>query len=343
MGNEVHPMMAATWHFPPYSVRRLIDLTDGSTRNAMRGRSTTGYPYPKGCNGGWVIGEPRLSNLFPLSTDGEQKRDYSLWMRPDGTLGGGGLRPFASAGVSYFFSDALQGSQFVSGGSIQRIDLGGGPTETIDTDVAFKAGAGQGQLAAWLTYDTKTNQKLRAWAPDGLGPRTLLDIPVEPDQAGLSFFLSMSDTRFVGHLATPNPEFDSAKTGLRLWTSPRTDKPGQAKLTASPPLPLPAGSTEIGVGAHQTWGDYVAIQLFTQPGTQQSEGHTRIVHLPTWTSYTLLHGPDYQIGDPRGFTVSQNHAYMALRDKKEGLYDASIVRRYDLTRLAQSASAVQTP
>jgi hypothetical protein len=334
---SVVPLLSGRWRSIPRSIRRLVDLETGLVKNALQGISPEGDTLPD-CPGGIWLPEARF--LGSLAEDPTTKEVLTAdhWLRLDGQVKQGPLHPVFKGSSALFFSDALGGSYFRAAGDITRIDFSTGTSEALGVNDVVLAADGEGDLAVWVSSEWPTPEKgihlLRAWAPDGKGPRTLTDqIPREGKQTVRA--VALSPTKVVGTLVKPNPSATYIDDELRLWYSSRTAEPGKTTVVLGPPLPLPQ---TLGSGLLKTWGDYALLRVRALEVDQFSYW---VIHLPTWTIHRYETPKGFWLAD-RGFAITDKAVFFGLLDmsKIPTYHDAAIIKRYDLDKLDVTASSV---
>jgi hypothetical protein len=189
-----------------------------------------------------------------------------------------------------------------------------------------RQGDGEGDLIAWPEMHTgKPFDRVRGWAPDGLGPRTLLD-GLPPTTCAVS----VSPT----HLAGFSVDFrwaggcDQNQPNAKVWIHPRTDSMSDEPPRFSPVLiDRDISSTRL-----TTWGPYVAVLALFPERVGQGKYVNRVALLRTtdwrvrWVEY-----PDLKIYDA---AVGPDFLYVApttldYHGRTRFLY------RYDLTRFEE--------
>jgi hypothetical protein len=126
--------------------------------------------------------------------------------------------------------------------------------DVLESPSGALSGAGQGDLAVWTDYGLE-HQRVRGWAPDGGGLRTIIENP--PFE---TCHLQVSPTSIValalnGTLSPSEtcPPADEAA----LWRSPRAYDTSEASVEVGPSLGLPPSILHV----LATWGDYAALRV----------------------------------------------------------------------------------
>ncbi len=147
------------------------------------------------------------------------------------------------------------------------------------------AGA-EGDLAVWPEW---TTPRIRGWAPDGKGVRTLVQ------SAPLTTcHVQPSPTHLVG-IAMDDDCAHGYQGGVRVWHSPRV----YAETTNVTLGPVLESDVLVDPVGPRTWGDYAAFVGYDQPqGVAVSDaGHLDVVQLST--------GKAWRIDPEAGFSVQQ--------------------------------------
>jgi hypothetical protein len=177
----------------------------------------------------------------------------------------------------------------------------------------------QGDLAVWTDLAIADNVRIRGWAPDGLGVRTLVDSIVEE-----TVVLGLSPTNIVGLVrkssltVAPNGAFEDGY----LWASPRVYSVGTpTEIRKSPKLTLGT----IATGPLRAWGDYVACEVgpTTRYGDRTGPPYLLVVQLSTWKMWRVdLHTADqYEMA---GNTLTLTPKYLYIGEHQVPLRDPSV-------------------
>jgi hypothetical protein len=159
--------------------------------------------------------------------------------------------------------------------------------ETIESPSASSRGAGQGDLAVWNDLENIGQPRIRGWAPDGQGVRTIIEQP--PPQ---SCNVVVSPTTLVAAAlegdATLFHQCSGPADAAHLWRSPRAYVPADVTITEGPALP----GTPFVVGGLKTWGDYAT--LYVRPITYKDadydfvgDSYLMVVELSTWKAWRV--------------------------------------------------------
>lgn len=139
-----------------------------------------------------------------------------------------------------------------SGGVYARLDLTKSDWTTIEAPSTALWGGGDGDLMVWTESDS---DRVRGWAPDGKGPRTLLQ-----SAPGKTWLLQPSKTRIVGVAVDANFE-TTLSTSVRFWHMPRVYSEGTSPVVHADS----ANNVLVGETFFRTWGDFAAVQAFDHP------------------------------------------------------------------------------
>jgi hypothetical protein len=128
--------------------------------------------------------------------------------------------------------------------------------EVLEDMSGSRSGSGQGDLALWTDYSLD-HERIRGWASDGKGVRTIVERPpVE------SCDVVASPDSIVAIAKRGRLESDSLyepcgypADEVRLWRSPRAYDPSGVAIDLGVPLPV----VPAVVGQLVTWGDHAAV------------------------------------------------------------------------------------
>lgn len=184
------------------------------------------------------------------------------------------------------------------------------------------SGAGEGDLAVWIEKPGLAVQRIRGFAPDGAGVRTLVDAAPKTTCAVVT-----SPTRIVGLSASAN-----CAGSTRLWHTPRAYDTGGVKVVLGPPIS--AAPFVLSSQALETWGDWASMIVFPadEYGTASGDPYQIVVRLDTWKAW--------RVDAPAGFlpntdsnVVDGTHLYFTLRPVDLGGWYATRIRRIELAKL----------
>lgn len=161
--------------------------------------------------------------------------------------------------------------------------------DVLEADSGSYLGAGQGDLAIWTDY-ALDHERIRGWAPDGMGVRTIIEEP--PDEACGPI---PSPTAIVGLTKSGRLSAGSSHCGypadeVRLWKTARSYGTSGVSLETSSPLALPAAEVELAAN----WGSYSVLSVvpvdYTGAQTYETRDSERfyvLVELATWRAYRI--------------------------------------------------------
>lgn len=175
----------------------------------------------------------------------------------------------------------------------------------------------EGDLAIWAEWSTP---RIRGWAPDGNGVRTL----IQSAPAG-TCFVQPSPDHVVG-VALDNDCAHGYQRGVRFWYSPRVYSQTQNVALD----PVVEHDVQVDPYVPRTWGDYAALLAFDQPPkTAVSEaGHLDVVRLSTGKAWRIDPEPGYSV-QQASFTFDDTWLYYGETIAN----GAGVQRIYKLRRL----------
>jgi hypothetical protein len=134
-------------------------------------------------------------------------------------------------------------------------------------------GGGEGDLALWTEWQ---GDRIRGWAPDGKGVRTLVE--AAPSR---TCWVRPSSTKIVGVAETKScDEYGSGS--LRIWHAPRSYDLVPSVTVAGP---FESNDVVAPVGL-RTRGDYAAV-LAWEPPPATAVGHLVVVQLSTGKAWRV--------------------------------------------------------
>ena len=159
--------------------------------------------------------------------------------------------------------------------------------EPLESPSASYLGAGQGDLGVWNDLTHVGQPRIRGWAPDGQGVRTLVE---QPPPESCNVVVSPSAVVAVS-LNGKAPLFNACSgpaNSAHLWRSPRAYVAKDFSVAEGPSLP----GTPFIVGGLKTWGDFAA--LYVRPVTYVASDYELsggpyliVVELSTWKSWRV--------------------------------------------------------
>lgn len=231
---------------------RVVRLVDGVTLAALLRDD-----YGKGTVGRCFMGASEYSPLF-VDVIGPEPQNMTLqglasadgehawtWAQPAAPLA---AAPPGKGGVTTDTAWILYGA----GGVYALLDMAKNEWTTLEAPSTCRFAGGDGDLVIWTEA---SSERIRGWAPDGKGARTLLE--AAPNK---SYLVRPSKTRLVG--VAVEPDFETTlSTTVRFWHMPRTYSVGPT------PTVLPVSASEVLVVGTvlRTWGDFVAVTALDHP------------------------------------------------------------------------------
>ncbi|MCC6752259.1 MAG: hypothetical protein IT371_31720 [Deltaproteobacteria bacterium] len=158
------------------------------------------------------------------------------------------------------------------GGVLALLDMTRNEWTTLETQTGTEPGVGEGDLSIWIDHVEAPTDRLRGWAPDGAGVRTLL-----PELPETTWWVGLSATRFVG-AAMSGPGGALEPDTVRLWHSPRvygpaTGAPAIEVGPAWPPTPIEGYHHLVNTPGPRTWGDHALAMVVAFSSTRDRRGH----------------------------------------------------------------------
>ncbi|MBI3201027.1 MAG: hypothetical protein HYZ29_05735 [Myxococcales bacterium] len=228
---------------------RVVRLSDGHTVAAVL-RDDHG----KGSEGRCFLGlsENSARLLAVVATHAGQEREL-LGLAPEAADGAWqwALPPLPVAKVPPGKSAVTTDSalfHFGSGGVYALPDMTKSDWTTLEEPSTARFAGGDGDLVVWTE---SSSDRVRGWAPDGKGPRTLLE-----QSPGKTYLAQPSNTRIVG--VSVDPEFENTlSTSVRFWHMPRTYQAGPSPVV----MAVSASQVMVNGTVLRTWGDYAAVPV----------------------------------------------------------------------------------
>lgn len=345
LGGKLRPYLTAQGFLKTtnttYLFQRLIQLDDGESVAALELRESASAEYAS-CDMGRSAESALLAFTWVHDADGGsielngswQPKDTVTWRRPWLSLS-----DTPAARMTFDIED--QRRAFYVGFNAVRVQDSPASSAftTLESPSGSLIGAGQGDLAAWTDYALAGNPRIRGWAPDGKGVRTIVDGLAEE-----TCELAVTPTDIVGWMGVEMSDFYCASdfSSAHLWRTPRAYDTAGVQLSVSPELPGKPFGANL-----RAWGDFAALAVQPiQPATDGGgptlgEAYVLVVRLSTWKMWRIdmpagwmLHG--------NAFTLSPTYLYVGEHDATETMVPDSIHRmvRFDLTKLDQVATAL---
>lgn len=319
------------WHY----LRRVVRLDDGVTMGALNGRNKPNDQEFATC----IFGNGRESARANVLMGGEPGSE----MRMVAPIAGGQwiwslpakLQSTQPVGLVEFDIDALGGAMFMTGkgGAWALLD----PTVTqwtpLETPSKSERGAGEGDLAVWTDYPASGAARIRGWAPDGKGVRTLID-PAPPGTC----VLGVTPTNIVG-MALGGGDcgtLPAAKTA-KFWWSPRKYDASGGAVTFGPELPGGAFAP-LKLAPLRGWGSHVAVVLglHDDAGVLDGGAYVLIMNMSTGKIWRLDAEPGHRI-HPDAWTLTPTHLYYSDQESTDGSFIVRRVLKLELAKLDQVA------
>ena len=245
------------------------------------------------------------------------------------------LQSTQPVGLVEFDIDALGGAMFMTGkgGAWALLD----PTVTqwtpLETPSKSERGAGEGDLAVWTDYPASGAARIRGWAPDGKGVRTLID----PAPLG-TCVLGVTPTNIVG-MALGGGDcgtLPAAKTA-KFWWSPRKYDASGGAVTFGPELPGGAFAP-LKLAPLRGWGSHVAVVLglHDDAGVLDGGAYVLIMNMSTGKIWRLDAEPGHRI-HPDAWTITPTHLYYSDQESTDGSFIVRRVLKLELAKLDQVA------
>ncbi|MCC6214729.1 MAG: hypothetical protein IT376_07655 [Polyangiaceae bacterium] len=222
------------------------------------------------------------------------------------------------------------------GGVLALLDMTRNEWTTLETQTGTEPGVGEGDLSVWIDHVEAPTDRLRGWAPDGAGVRTLLaELPE------ITWRVGLSATKFVG-AAMSGPGGALEPDTVRLWHSPRvygpaTGEPAIELGPAWPPTPIEGYHHLLNMPGPRTWGDHALAMVVAFSSTGGPSGNTALgasywvlARLSDWALWRRDTGLTYV---EAGYTLDETHAYVAEQDSGDFSTRVRRLRRFTLSEL----------
>lgn len=311
-------------------LRRVVRLEDGMTVGALVGRRP-----PNPASATCVFGSGRESARANVLGGGDPARE----MRMVAPISGGQwiwsqpakLQSSLPTGLVEFDIDASGGAMFLvgKGGVYALLDSTVNIWTPLETPSTSVRGAGQGDLAVWTDQSNSGAVRIRGWAPDGKGVRTLLD----PAPTG-TCLVNVTPTTIVGMALEGGGGCQQIPfaSKSRFWWTPRKYVASTGSATLGQPLP---GGTfaPLSILPVRAWGDYVAVVLggVDDAGALDGAAYFLITRMSTGKTWRLDAEPGHRI-HAHAWTITSTHFYYGDQASADG---AQLIRRMIRRELAQ--------
>jgi hypothetical protein len=183
------------------------------------------------------------------------------------------------------------------GGVYALLDPKSSQWTTLESPSDSLWGGGEGDLAVWTEWNTN---RIRAWAPDGLGVRTVLQsAPAKTCE------VKPSPTKIVGVAQSADCTSGEA-VEIRFWHMPRSYTE-VASATVTPPLEKDVLLPPVGI---RTRGDYAGVVAFDVPpgGAPTDEAHLVVVQVSTGKAWRVMGEPGYVVQEA-SWTIDDKWLY----------------------------------
>ncbi|MBK8998480.1 MAG: hypothetical protein IPM35_22395 [Myxococcales bacterium] len=291
-----------------YSVRRVLDVASGASNAAVQLRISDVKKTSCGFGNGresaranaFFGGEPS-HEIWAIAPYDAAPWVWSQPGKPQSSLPAGLVQFDVDSNAAVFKTG--------KGGVWALLDPKKNEWTTLEAPSSSHNGSGEGDLAAWTDYPTSTSERLRGWAPDGKGVRTLLDpVPFE------TCTVALTSTTIVGHAMAGNGgcEGSSGAPKSWFWTAPRAYSASAVKPVEGPPFP---GSFFSRTGSFiRAWGDHAAVQLgeLSGPGVVTNVS-IFVMRLSTQKLWRVDPRPGFALHSD-GWTLTETHLYLAEKE-----------------------------
>jgi hypothetical protein len=303
-----------------YGVRRVIRLRDGVTVGALE-RVAPIAESESPCD----FGSGRESALHNVVTGGSPLVKVTMMApRLPQQAWRAALPPVlfseAPAGLIAFDTDHDGGQVFSIGkGNVWGLlDVHKSEYTLLEPNSSSYHGAGEGDLAVWTDFGI---DRIRGWAPDGLGVRTIVD-----GSPAVTCDVVPTPTHIVGFV-TDAGSCDQPNPG-RVWYIPRTKTLSTVAPTLSPPLPGPPVLLVASFGI-RAWGDFALLHLST---FDQNPSYLLAVQLSTWKTWRIDAESGFEI-QPNTFALDDKQLYYGEGQTGKAGFYLSRMRRLALDKL----------
>ena len=319
-----------------YLLRRVVRLDDGTTVGALAGRKPA-KPTPSTCTFGNGRESARANALLGGGEPGSEMRMVApltggqwLWSQP------AKLQATLPIGLVEFDIDASGGAMFMTGkgGVYALLDPKVNTWTALETPSTSSRGAGQGDLAVWTDEPGSAPVRIRGWATDGKGVRTLLD-PAPPGTC----LVNVTPSAIVGITLEGGGGCQQLPYApkSRFWWAPRKYDESGAGATLGESLPGSAFAP-LSVLPLRAWGDYVAVVLgsVNDAGALDGAAYFLITSMSSGKTWRLDAEPGHRIRDA-AWTITPNYFYYGDQEAADGPQLVRRMFRLELSKLDQWA------
>ncbi|HEY0840125.1 MAG TPA: hypothetical protein VGD74_08055, partial [Vulgatibacter sp.] len=195
--------------------------------------------------------------------------------------------------------------------------------EDLEDEYVAESGSDDADLAIWTEMKRyQRGSRVRGWAPDGAGSRTILD-----DLPGDTCSVGLSATRFAGAMieATGRRGCDARFGKFSVWYADRNGTAAGSTVSFSPQITDRA----IVLDKTTTAGEYIAVQVIQQEGKHEDRDNVIFVRTSDWATRWLPPLPGHAVYD---HALSTRYLYVALTGWGADYGDHEAVYRYDLSK-----------
>lgn len=301
---------------------RIIDLISGRTIAALQRAME---PLQGGCHERTWSRENAL-HLELVVAKSYQKGTYDLetnrwiWQQP--------LRP--GVGVETCFPLEFQAggrTLYLCGTKIYAsLDPGSSEVallEDLGEEYVADSGADDADLAIWTEMKYRgQGSRVRGWAPDGQGVRTLLS-----DLPGDTCLVGLSETRIAGAMIEPRGRrgCDASMGKFTIWYAERSGEGAGPGVTISPQI------SDLSMAFYRTLstaGDFISVQVARKGVPNDDRDNVILVRTTDWAKRWIPPLPGHTIYH---HTLTKRYLYLALTGPGAGYGVHDSVYRYDLT------------
>ncbi|MBK9000976.1 MAG: hypothetical protein IPM35_35085 [Myxococcales bacterium] len=321
----------SVWHY----LRRVVRLDDGATVGVLDGRRK-----PNAAIDTCVFGNGRESARANALLGGEPGSEMRMlapltggqwiWSQP------AKLQSTLPIGLVEFDIDASGGAMFMTGkgGVFALLDPKVNNWTALETPSSSSRGAGQGDLAVWTDEPASAPVRIRGWATDGKGVRTLLD-PAPPGTC----LVNVTPSAIVGITLEGGGGCQKPPWApkSRFWWAPRKYDASGVSATLGQDLPGNA-FVPLSVLPLRAWGAYVAVILGTvnEAGALDTDAYFLITNMSSGKTWRLDAEPGHRIRDA-AWTITPTYFYYGDQEAADGPQIVRRMFRLELSKLDQWA------
>jgi len=196
--------------------------------------------------------------------------------------------------------------------------------EDLGEEFVADSGADDANLAIWTEMKYRgQGSRVRGWAPDGQGVRTLLS-----DLPGDTCLVGLSETRIAGAMIEPQGRrgCDASMGKFTIWYAERIGERVGPSITISPQI------SDLRMAFYRTLstaGDFISVQVARKGVPNDDRDNVILVRTTDWAKRWIPPLPGHTIYH---HTLTKRYLYLALTGPGAayGVHDS--VYRYDLTK-----------